>query len=323
MMGAATKLRGALVLALGLAVAVPATAYPTGPVTLVVPYPPGGPNDILARTINGPLGSELGQPVVVMNRPGAGGNIGTAQVIAARNDGHTILLHGMAVAVNASLYRQAGYNPTSDLASVAMVATTPLVLVVPARLPAANVADLVSYLRARPGEVNFASGGAGTSLHLAALRFMEVADVSMQHVPYQGNALAIPDLINGLVSVLFSSITTALPHIQSGALKALAVTTAGRSPALPNVPTVSEAGLPGYEFGAWYAILAPAGTPTAVRERLNGAVQAVLRLPAVREQFERLGAEPLAWSVPETDAFVKREYETWKSTIQRANITID
>jgi tripartite-type tricarboxylate transporter receptor subunit TctC len=290
---------------------------------MVVPYPPGGANDILARAINVPLGAELGQPVVVMNRPGAGGNIGTAQVIAARNDGHTIVLHGMPVAVNASLYRNAGYNPTTDLASVAMVATTPLVLVVPARLPAANVAELVSYLRARPGQVNFASGGAGTSLHLAALRFMEVADVSMQHVPYQGNALAIPDLINGLVSVLFSSTTTALPHIQSGALKALAVTTAGRSPALPNVPTVSEGGLPGYEFGAWYAILAPAGTPTAVRERLNGAVQAVLRLPAVREQFARFGAEPLAWSVQETEAFVKREYETWKATIQRANITID
>jgi tripartite-type tricarboxylate transporter receptor subunit TctC len=301
----------------------PAAAYPDDPVFMVVPYPPGGPNDLLARAINGQLGEVLGQPVVIDNRGGAGGNVGTEYVVAADNDGYTLLLHGMGVAVNASLYAQARYNPIEDLAPVAMVAETPLVLVVPASLPVENVGELIAHIRERPGEMNFGSGGAGTSLHLAAVRFMDVADLELEHIPYQGNARVIPDLVSARVNLLFSSISTALPHIESGDLKALAVTTQSRSQALPDVPTVAESGLPDYEFGAWYTIVAPAGTPEDIRQQLNEAVNTVLQMPEVQEQFARMGANPLTMSVEETGDFIAAEYEDWRQLVEDARLTID
>jgi tripartite-type tricarboxylate transporter receptor subunit TctC len=300
-----------------------AASYPEETIFMVVPYPPGGPNDILARAINGPLGDQLGQPVVIDNRGGAGGNVGTEYVVASESDGYTLLLHGMGVSVNASLYAQARYNPIDDLAPVAMVAETPLVLVVPASVEADDVAELIDYIREHPGQVNFGSGGAGTSLHLAAVRFMDVADLEMEHIPYQGNAMVIPDLVTGQVEVLFSSISTALPHIESGDLKALAVTTRSRSDALPDVPTVAESGLPDYEFGAWYAVLAPAGTSEDIRQQLNEAVNSVLDMPAVRENLAGIGANPLTWSVQETGDFIAAEYEDWRQLIESENLTID
>jgi tripartite-type tricarboxylate transporter receptor subunit TctC len=316
----------ALLVALGVGLVTaptPASAYPDEPIMMVVPYPPGGPNDILARSINGPLGEELGQPVVIDNRGGAGGNVGTEYVVSADNDGYTLLLHGMGVSVNPSLYAEAGYHPVDDLAPVAMVAETPLVLVVPASLPVEDVAELIDYIQDRPGEINFGSGGAGTSLHLAAIRFMDIADLEMEHIPYQGNAMVIPDLVSGQVQVLFSSISTALPHIESGDLKALAVTTASRTDALPDVPAVAEAGLPDYEFGAWYAILAPAGTPEEVRQQLNEAVNSVLESDEVQEHFAGIGANALTYSVEETGDFIAKEFEDWRQLIESAGLTID
>lgn len=309
--------------ALVLALPAIAGAFPDEPIMMVVPYPPGGPNDILARAINGPLGQALGQPVVIDNRGGAGGNVGTEYVIGSRNDGHTLLFHGMAVAVNASLYRQADYDPVNDLETISIVAETPLVLVVPASLPIDNVAELIDYAKEHPGELNYGSGGAGTSLHLGAIRFMDVAGLQMEHIPYQGNAHVIPDLISGLVDVLFSSIPTALPHIESGDLKALGVTTRERSSVLPDVPTIAEAGLPDFEFGAWYGILAPAGTPDNVRQAINGAVEAVLEDPDVERQLTSLAAQPVIWSVDQASTFVAEEYEDWRKIIEEAGLTID
>lgn len=317
----------ALVLSLALPVAVGAApsahAFPDKPVFLVVPYPPGGANDVLARIVNQPLADALGQPVVVENKGGAGGNVGTRYTIDSAPDGYTIMLHGMSVAVNATLYKDANYNPVTDLTPVAMVAQTPLVVVVPKSLPVNDMKELVAYIKAHPGEVNYASGGAGTSLHLAAENFKAKAGLDMTHIPYRGNAKAMPDLVSGQTQVLFSSIGTALPHIESGALKPLAVTTGTRASVLPNVPTVAEAGFPEFEFGAWYAILAPAKTPIEVREQLNAAFQKVLSSDDVKTKLLKLSAVPTLWSVAQTGDFIKTQYETWGDMVKKVGLTIE
>lgn len=298
-------------------------AFPEKPIFVVVPYPPGGPNDLVARAISEELGNTLGQAVVVDNRGGAGGNVGTEYVVGADADGYTLLLHATPLVVNPILYDTARYDAIEDLSPVGTIVEAPLVLVVPDDFPVNSVEELVAYLKENPGEVTFGTGGAGTGLHLAAVQFMGATDTDMVHIPYQGNAMVIPDLLSGKINVLFSAIGTALPHIESGAVRALGVTTSSRSDVLPDVPTIAEAGVDDFSFSSWFVLVAPGDTPLEVRETINAALNDVLANPAVVETFARMAYVPIAGSVEETEGFIADQTELWSDLIERFNITVE
>lgn len=314
----------ALVVACGMvSIASAQASYPDKPIFLVVPYPPGGPNDLVARAISDELGKKLGQTVVVDNRGGAGGNVGTEYVVGSDADGYTLLLHATPMVVNPILYDTARYDPIADLESVGTVVEAPLVLVVPDEFPVQSVEELVAYLKENPGDVTFGTGGAGTGLHLAAVQFMGETDTDMIHIPYQGNAMVIPDLLSGKINVLFSAVGTALPHIESGAVRALAVTTSTRSETLPDVPTIAEAGVDGFAFSSWFVLAAPSGLPDGVSEKINGALNEVLADPAITETFSRMAYVAIPRSVDETQEFISGQYETWSELIERFGITVE
>lgn len=254
----------------------PAIDYPNRPIRLVVPYPPGGGNDLLARAIKAPLELRWGQPIVVENRPGANGTIATEAVAKGPADGYTLLMGSTAThAINPALYRRLGYHPVRDFAPVALVGSTPLILTAHPSVPATNVAELIALARARPGELSFASVGNGSVAHLAGQIFQNAAGVEMLHVPYRGIAQASTELLTGLVKTAFSNIVNVLPLIREGKLRTIAVTTAERSPVLPDVPTIAET-LPGFDIPLWWGVFAPARTPAPIVARLNAAIREVL-----------------------------------------------
>lgn len=297
------------------------TTYPDRAITMVVPYPPGGPNDIVARSISEEMAKALGQPVIIDNRSGAGGNIGTAYVGHAKPDGYTLLLAATPLVANPSLYPDVNYDPFKDLTGVAMVSIAPLVLVVPAALPIKSVKELIDYAKANPGKLNFGTGGAGTGLHLAAELFMNDTGVEMTHIPYQGNAQVMPDLLAGRIDVLFSAMGTALPHIKSGALRALAVTTKARSSVLPDIPTMEQAGVPGFEFGSWYVVATTAGTPQPILQKLNTTVVDIIKTPEVQAKFDKLSAVAMPYSLAQTNTYLKDQYDLWSKIIKQRNIS--
>jgi tripartite-type tricarboxylate transporter receptor subunit TctC len=314
--------RAALSLAAALATLTPqagaaADAYPAKPIRFVVAFPPGGGTDIIARSIAQKLSDRLAQQVVVDNRPGAGGNIGTDIVAKAAPDGYTMLMGSAGpLAINASLFASMPFDPVRDLAPVTLAASTPNVLVVHPSLEAATVKELIALARAHPGGINFASSGHGTPAHLAGELFNSMAGVKLVHVPYKGAAPALADLLGGQVQLMFSTMPPALPHVKDGKLRALAVTSAKRSPAAPDLPTVDEIALPGFEANTWHGVVVPARTPAAIVARLNREIVAILHLPDVVERFSSQGAEALGTTPEEFAAYIRSETLKWAKVVR-------
>ena len=305
---------------LGLAGAASAQAYPDRPVRVVNGFAAGGGSDILLRTLLPKWSELLGQSIVVDYRTGAGGNVAMEAVAKAPADGYTLLMGSPGLATNSSLYGNLTFDPLRDFAPVSLVGTVPNVLVVHPALNASSVRELIALAKSQPGKLNYASPGTGTSLHLAAELFKLSAGVDVVHVPYKGGGQAQTDVVAGQVQVMFNVLPSALPLIKSGRLKALAVTSRNRSEALPEVPTMIEAGVADYTAVTWNGIVAPAGTPPAVIKRLNDTLVATVRAPETREQFVRIGQEQ-AWSTPEEfAAFIRDETAKWRRVIQAAGI---
>ncbi|WP_439687721.1 tripartite tricarboxylate transporter substrate binding protein [Cupriavidus oxalaticus] len=300
-----------------------AQSFPVKPIRLVVPYPPGGPTDIVARVVGQKLSDKLGQPLVVENRPGAGGNIGAEAVARAAPDGYTLLVATTAHAINMTLFRKPGYDTRKDFAPVSLLTRGPLVLVTAPATPAGSVAELIALARTRPGQVTFASSGNGQSTHLAAELFNSMAGVRMTHVPYKGSAPALTDVMGGQATVMFDTMLSAMPFVRDGKLKALAITGAARSPAAPDTPTIAQSGLPGYEASAWNALLAPAGTPPAVLDTLGTALKSVLDDADVRARFATQGFAAEWTSLPATARFLEHEIDKWARVVKASGATID
>ena len=296
-----------------------AADYPTRPVKWVVGYPPGGATDIIARLIGQRLSEKLGQQFVIENKPGAGNNIATESVINAEPDGYTVLLVNPANYINTTLYANLKFNLPRDLAPVASFNRVPNVMTVGKDVQAKNVAEFIAYAKANPGKVNMASSGNGTSVHLSGEMFMAMSGIKMQHVPYRGAAPAITDMLGGQVQVIFDNMPSIIPHIKSGSLRALAVTTTERSGLLPDVPTVAET-VPGYEASALFGMGAPKNTPKEIIAKLNSEINAILAEPDMKKRLVELGGEPLIQTPEKFGADIVAETEKWKKVIESANI---
>ncbi|HEX2009625.1 MAG TPA: tripartite tricarboxylate transporter substrate binding protein [Roseateles sp.] len=316
-------LAAALALSAGFAQA-QANDWPNKPVRWVVPFPPGGAMDAIARILGERAGKALGQTFVIENKAGAGGNIGADMVAKSPADGYTIMITSIGMATNKPLYGKLTYDPAKDFSPVSLLAVVPNVLVTNGTQPNVKaVADVVAAARKEPGQLTYASAGNGTSIHLAGEMFTSLAKIEMMHVPYKGSGPAVSDLLGGQVNYMFDSITSARNHIQSGKLRALAVTTARRSKALPNVPTMAEAGVAGYDVSPWFAVFAPAGTPKPVVAKLNKALLDAMKQPDVIERLDAIGAEPVG-STPEALAsHLAREAAMWTKLITERNIKLD
>jgi len=298
--------------------------FPTKPVRLVVPFPAGGTTDILARAAAQKLSETLGQQVIVDNRPGAGGNIGAELVAKAQADGYTLLMGTVGThAINPSLYAKMPYDHVKDFAPVILVAGVPNVLVVNPDLPFKTVADVVAYAKANPGKLNFASSGSGTSIHLSGELFKVMAGVQMTHVPYKGSAPALTDLIGGQVQLMFDNLPSALPQIKGGKLRAVAVTSTTRAAALPDVPTVAESGLPGFESSSWFGILAPAGTPKDIIAKINTDVQKWLSTPEAKEKLLGQGAIAAGGSPDDFAKHIQAETAKWAKVVKESGAKVD
>lgn len=302
----------------------PAQDYPTRPITLISPWAPGGTNDLLCRLIGQEITKTLGQTVVVENRPGASGVIGTTYVARSQPDGYTITLGSTPNYTTATvLYPKLPYDPKRDFAPITLVASVPNVLVVSPSLPMHSVAELIAYAKAHPGELSYTSVGKGSTQHLSAKMFESMVGVEMVHVPYKGTAPALQDLLTGRVHLSFENMPPLLPHIASGSLRALAVTAPQRVQQLPDLPTMVEAGLPGYASTVWYAVFAPAGVSAPILTRLHGAIVAALRQPAVISQLATLGATPIGNTPAEMQMYLEAESDKWVGVIRAAGITPD
>jgi tripartite-type tricarboxylate transporter receptor subunit TctC len=302
----------------------PAASFPDHPVRLIVPFPPGGGTDILARPIAQKLGEKWGQPVIIENRAGAGGNIGTEAAARAAPDGYTLVLGTVGThAINQSLYRNLSYDAVRDFVAITLVANTPNVLVLNPAVPARSVQELIALAKARPGALNYASPGNGTPPHLAAEIFKNMAGVSITHVPYKGSAPAMTDLLGGQVQMMIANAPVVLPYIKSGKLIGLASTSATRPSMLRDMPTLSESGLKGYEADTWYGLFAPAGTPPAIVQKLNADVVAVLNSPQILAFFAEQGAEVIGDSSADAGGKVRAEVEKWRGVIQSIGLSLD
>ena len=299
-----------------------AQAWPTRPVRWIVPYPPGGPTDIVARLMSQWLADRLGQPFVVENRPGGGANIGTEAVVKSAADGYTLLLVSGAHAINATLFDKLAYNFIRDIAPIASVSRAPIVLHVNPSVPAATLPEFIAHVRANPDKINLASSGNGTPGHVSGELFKMLTGLAMQHVPYRGDAPAISDLLGGQVQVWFGSTAASLAHIRSGRLRALGVSTTTRTELLPDVPPIGEV-VPGYEASAWYGVGAPAGTPAEIIERLNREINQALLDPRITARIADLGAAVLSGSPGDFGRLIAAETEKWGKVIRFANIKPD
>ena len=312
----------ALVLLVGNAAG--AQTFPVKPVKLVVPFAPGGGNDAFARLLGQKLGDVWKQSVIIDNRAGAGGNIGTEFVTKAAPDGYTLLLgHTGTLSINLALYAKLSADPQKNLVPVASIASAPLVLVVGIDVPAQTVNDIIALAKARPGELTFASSGSGTGSHLTGELLQMMAGIKLTHVAYKGTSPAITDVLAGHVKMMFSVIPTALPHIRAGKLRAIAVTSAQAMPMLPNVPTVAASGLPGFESSLSYGILAPRGTPEVIVNAMHDEVCKILAMPDVKERLALEGAAPLVTTQAEYAALIKAESEKWAKVIKTSGATAE
>jgi tripartite-type tricarboxylate transporter receptor subunit TctC len=299
-----------------------AQAYPSRPIRWIVGYPPGGATDITARIVAAYLSDHLGQQVVIENRPGAGNNLGTEAVVNAAPDGHTILLVNPANAINATLYKKLSFNYLKDTIQVAGIIRVPNVMEVHPSVPAKTVAEFIDHAKKNPGKINWASSGNGTSIHLSGELFKMMTGVELTHVPYRGSAPALTDMLAGQVHVIFDNMPPSLPHIKAGKLRALAVTTAQRSQALPDVPTVAET-VPGYEASAFFGVAVPKGTPTAIVEKLNHGVNSALKDPKVAARLAELGGMQIAGTPADFTKLVEDETAKWEKVIRAGNIALE
>lgn len=290
--------------------------WPDKPVRLVVGYPAGGATDAIARLVATRLAEQLGQPITVDNRPGANSNLGAEYVAHAPADGYTLLVYSVAQTINATLYPKLGYDPQKDFVPVGMIAKIPNILVVPAGSPVRTVADYVRVAKATPGGVTFASAGSGSSTHLSAEIFKTSAGVNLLHVPYRGSSPAITDLIGGQVQSMFDNAPSALPHIKTGRLRAVAITSAKRSPLLPDLPTVAESGFPGFEVHSWFGLAAPAATPRAIVDRLNAELGKVLASADLQQRLQDLAATLEAGTPEQMQALIASELKRWAVVVK-------
>ncbi|GAB2489329.1 tripartite tricarboxylate transporter substrate binding protein [Comamonas humi] len=310
-------LAAAALVATGAAPALAADNFPSKPITIVVPFVAGGTTDILARVVGQAMSESLGQPVVIDNRAGAGGNIGGQFASRAPADGYTIFMGTVGThAINEWLYAKMPFKPNQDFAPLTRVANVPNLLVAHPSQPFKTVKELIAYAKANPGKVNFGSPGNGSSPHLSGELFDSLAGVKMTHVPYKGSAPAITDLLGNQIAIMFDNMPSAIQHVRSGKLRPIAVTTPKRSPELPDVPTVAEAGVPGYAAMSWFGLFAPAKTPAAVQAKLHDAIVKALKNPAVAKKIQEQGGEVVAESPAEFAAFIKAENEKWKKVVK-------
>ena len=310
---------------LSLVLTAPANAqsYPNKPVRVVVPYPPGGPTDIVARVLFQQVSEATGQQFLVDNRAGAGGNIGAEIVAKSPADGYTLLIGSTAHAINMSLFKNLSYDVQKDFAPVSLLTQGPLVLVAHPQFPANSIKEVIELAKSKSGGLNFASSGNGQSTHLSAELFNTMAGIKMSHVPYKGSAPALTDVMSGQVDVMFDTTLSAMPFVKAGKLKALGLTSPVRSPAAPDVPTIAESGLPGYEVFAWNGVFVPAGTPKAIIQQLNDQIRKAMLLPQVKDKFSAQGFAA-SWNSPENfGVFVKNEVDKWSRTVKASGATLD
>jgi tripartite-type tricarboxylate transporter receptor subunit TctC len=302
---------------------VAAQAYPNRPVRVVIPYPPGGPTDIVARVLFQQVSEATGQQFILDNRAGAGGNIGAEVVAKSPADGYTLLIGTTAHAINMSLFKNLNYDVLKDFAPVSLLTQGPLVLVTHPQSPANSVKELIELAKTKPGGLNFASSGNGQSTHLSAELFNTMAGIKMSHVPYKGSAPALTDLVSGQVDLMFDTTLSAMPFVRSGKLKALGLTSPVRSAAAPDVPTISESGLAGYEVFAWNGVFVPTGTPKVIIQQLNEHIRKAMLLPSVKDKFTAQGFAA-SWNSPENfSLFLKNEVDKWGRTVKASGATID
>ncbi len=300
-----------------------AQGYPTRPVNLVVPYPPGGLIDLVARIVQAKLGAELGQPVIVENRSGAGGNVGAEAVVRAAPDGYTLLMANPSLALSSHIYPKLNYRPLADFAYVGQYGTVPNVLLVHPSLPVKTVPELIAYLKKNPGKLNYASNGYGTSPQMSMELFKSMTDTFIVHIPFRGSGPAVASLLSGETQLMFDNLPPVVPHIKSGKMRPLAVTSLKRSQVMPELPTLDEVGLKGYEVTAWFGIVAPAATPREVVTRINQALNRTTTDPQVRENLTSRGANVIQGTPEEFLAFVRAETEKWGPVVKRAGIIAD
>ena len=298
-----------------------AQTYPTKPVRMIVPFPPGGATDLLARVVAQKLSESLGHQVVVDNRPGAGGTIGSRLMLDAQPDGYTILTSTVSThAIGPHLYAKPPYDPMKDFAAITELSSTPTVLMVSGTLPAASLKDFIALAKARAGQLNYGSSGVGTQFHLSGELLKLQTGINMTHIPYKGTALVYPDLFSGQVSMLFDTLSVAIPFIKAGRVKALGVTGTQRTPALPDVPTIAEAGVPGFYAGLWLGMWGPAKLPRDITERLSADAAKLLKLPDVKERLASQGMEPIGNTPAQFAEFVRKENETWSKVVKAAGV---
>ena len=301
-----------------------AQTYPSKPIRLIVPFPPGGSADILARAIGQKAGEGLGQPFVVENRPGAGTAIGADALAKSAPDGYAVMIGTVSShAINPALNPKLPYDPLKDFTPVSLVATIPFAMIVHPSVPAKNVQEFIALAKAKPGSLNYSSAGNGTSNHLAGELLKSMARIDIVHVPYKGSAPALNDLIAGQVSLMFDLVLTAAPHVKAGAVRGLAVTGAQRSSALPELPTVAESGVPGYEVSAWFGIFAPAGLAQSVVQRLNAEFVKGLQQPDLRQRLASQGAEPLTSTPDEFGNYLRSEIAKWAKVVKESGMKVD
>ena len=301
-----------------------AQTYPAKPIRFYTPYPPGGTTDILARLFGAKMYEAWNQPVIVEAKPGAGGNIGADFVAKSAPDGYTILMGASGpLAINASLFSKLPYDPLKDFAPVVLSASVPLILVTHPTLPVKSVKEFIALMKAKPGQFNYASAGPGSPQHLTAELFKFMAKVEMTHIPYKGSGPAITDLVGGQIPFAFESMIPVLPHVKSGRLRALAVSSVQRSPVMPDVPTVAESGVPGFESIAWYGVVAPAGTPKEIIAKLNAEMVRIANLPDIKQRLIEMGSPPVAGTPEQFGNLIKSEIPKWGKVVKQAHVSLD
>ncbi|WP_374608120.1 tripartite tricarboxylate transporter substrate binding protein [Diaphorobacter nitroreducens] len=300
-----------------------AQTWPSRSVSIIVPFPAGGTTDVLARALGQELSKTLGQPVVVENKPGAGATLGADYVAKSKADGYTLLMGAVHHTIATSVYRKLGYDFEKDFAPITTVALVPNVLVVNPQVPAKTVQELLAQAKAQPGKLTYGSNGTGTGQHLIGAQFEGMGGVQLLHVPYKGSGPLTTDLLGGQISMSFDTVTPVLPHIKAGKLRALAVTTAKRSVALPDVPTLEEAGLPGFDMGTWFGMLAPAGTPKGIVARLNADMVKIIQSPEFRKKMDDIGADPIANTPEQMARQIKDDTARFARLVKEAKVSLD